>query len=167
MWYVLQVSTGRETAVAKTLSEQRTAAYVPREDRLIRKGGGWGRKEYILFPGYVFLNLDYTAENYYMVKAIPGVIRFLGPDGLHPSTLTYLEAEWIKLLAGDGEALEPTEARLRPEGGVRFTGGILQHFPSRITKIDKHSRRATVELSVCGEARSIPLSFDLLSEAEE
>ena len=108
--------------------------------------------------------LDYTAENYYMVKAIPGVLRFLGPDGLHPSTLTYLEAEWIKLLAGEGKPLEPTTAQLTPEGEVKLGTGILQHFPSRIKKIDKHSRRATVELSVCGEKRIIPLSFNLLSE---
>ena len=83
MWYVLQVSTGKEMAVTSTLSNNRVLAYTPRENRLIRKGGGWSQKEYILFPGYVFLNLDYTAENYYMVKAIPGVLRFLGPDGLH------------------------------------------------------------------------------------
>ena len=103
MWYVLQVSTGKEMAVRGTLTNNRVLAYVPRENRLIRKGGGWSQKEYTLFPGYVFLNLDYTAENYYMVKAIPGVLRFLGPDGLHPPTLTYLEAEWIKLLAGEGK----------------------------------------------------------------
>ena len=164
MWYVLQVSTGKETAVSGILAEQRVRACVPRENRLIRKGGGWSRKEYTLFPGYVFLNMEYTAENYYMVKAIPGVLRFLGPDGLHPSSLSYLEAEWIKLLAGDGGPLEPTTAQLTPEGGVKFVDGILRHFPSRITKIDKHSRRATVELSVCGEPRAIPLSFNPLSE---
>lgn len=164
MWYVLQVSTGKETAVAEILSGQKVPAYAPRENRLIRKGGGWSQKEYTLFPGYVFLNLDYTAENYYMVKAIPGVLRFLGPDGLHPSTLTHLEAEWIKLLAGEGGPLEPTAAQLTPDGEIKFAAGILQYFPSRITKVDKHSRRATVELSVCGEKRTIPLSFNLLSE---
>lgn len=164
MWYVLQVSTGKEMAVTSTLTNNQVLAYVPRENRLIRKGGGWCQKEYTLFPGYVFLNLNYTAENYYMVKAIPGVLRFLGPDGLHPSTLTYLEAEWIKLLAGEGKPLEPTTAQLTPEGEVKLGTGILQHFPSRIKKIDKHSRRATVELSVCGEKRTIPLSFNLLSE---
>ncbi|MDE6456960.1 MAG: hypothetical protein K2L38_13915, partial [Dysosmobacter sp.] len=66
MWYVLQVSTGKEMAVRGTLTNNRVLAYVPRENRLIRKGGGWSQKEYTLFPGYVFLNLDYTAENYYM-----------------------------------------------------------------------------------------------------
>lgn len=164
MWYVLQVKSGKEEAVASCLTDKKVLAYVPRENRLIRKNGNWGQKEYTLFPGYVFLNLDYTAENYYMVKAIPGVVRFLGPDGLQPSTLTYLEAEWIKMLAGGGKPLEPTTAQLTPEGEVRLTEGVLRNFVSRIVKIDKHSRRATVELTVCGEKKTIPLSFNLLSE---
>ena len=164
MWYVLQGKSGKEEAVASCLTDKKVLAYVPRENRLIRKNGSWGQKEYTLFPGYVFLNLDYTAENYYMVKAIPGVVRFLGPDGLQPSTLTYLEAEWIKMLAGGGKPLEPTTAQLTPEGEVRLTEGVLRNFVSRIVKIDKHSRRATVELTVCGEKKTIPLSFNLLSE---
>lgn len=164
MWYVLQVASGKETAVAKALTEQKVLACVPRENRLIRKSGSWGTKEYTIFPGYVFLNLEYTAKNYYMVKAIPNVLRFLGPDGLHPSTLTYLEAEWIKILAGGGEPLEPTTARQTPDGNIKLGTGVLQNFTSRIVKIDKHSRRATVELTVCGEKREVSLSFNLLSE---
>lgn len=164
MWYVLQVKSSKEEAVASYLTERKVLAYVPRENRLIRKGGSWGQREYTLFPGYVFLNLDYTAENYYMVKAIPNVLRFLGSDGLRPSTLTYLEAEWIKMLAGGGKPLEPTMAQLTPEGEVKLIDGVLQNFVSRIVKIDKHSRRATVELTVCGERKAIPLSFNLLSE---
>ncbi len=164
MWYVLQVKSGKEEAVANCLAEKQVLAYVPRENRLIRKGGSWGQKEYTLFPGYVFLNLDYTAENYYMVKAIPNVQRFLGPDGLRPSTLTYLEAEWIKMLAGGGKPLEPTVAQLTPDGEVKLVNGVLQNFITKITKIDRHGRRATVELTVCGEKKAIPLSFNLLSE---
>ena len=43
MWYVLQVSTGKEMAVTSTLTNNQVLAYVPRENRLIRKGGEIGR----------------------------------------------------------------------------------------------------------------------------
>ena len=164
MWYVLQVDTGQEQGVQQALQAMGMIALVPRENRAVRKAGAWTHKEYTLFPGYVFLSLDYNADNYYRVRAVPHVLRFLGTSGLAPSRLSYLEAEWIKLLAGEGKPLEPTTAQLTPEGEVKLGTGILQHFPSRIKKIDKHSRRATVELSVCGEKRIIPLSFNLLSE---
>ena len=66
-------------------------------------GGAWTKREYMLFPGYVFLDMDFTARNYYRVKQVPGVIRILG-DSMAPSTLSYLEAEWIRILSGSGRA---------------------------------------------------------------
>ena len=68
-WYVLQVSTGQETGVRDALQGLGIRAAVPREERAIRNGGGWTTKVYTLLPGYVFLALEYSAENYYRVKA--------------------------------------------------------------------------------------------------
>ena len=61
--------------------------------------------------------MDFTARNYYRVKEVPGVIRFLG-DSKAPSTLSYLEAEWIRILSGNGEPLEPTLVREDGSGGI-------------------------------------------------
>lgn len=158
MWYVLQVNTGQERSVQGELQRQGILALVPREARQIRRGGSWTSKEYTLFPGYVFLNLEYTAENYYRVKGIPSVIRFLGPSGLAPSRLTYLEAEWIKVLSAGGAPLEPTRVREQADGSWKIVSGVLANFASRNIRYDKRSRRASVELTVCGEPKTIRLS---------
>ena len=79
--------------------------------------------------GY-FLALEYSAENYYRVKAIPHVLRFLGPNGLSPSYLTHLEVEWLRLLDNGGELLKPSRVEELPEGGVRIVEGVLRHFPA-------------------------------------
>ena len=65
MWYVIQVMTGKEDDIAGKLKEQGIRALVPKENRLIRSGGSWSQREYILFAGYVFLNMNYNADNYY------------------------------------------------------------------------------------------------------
>ena len=67
MWYVIQVMTGKEDDIAGKLKEQGIRALVPKENRLIRSGGSWSQREYILFAGYVFLNMNYNADNYYKV----------------------------------------------------------------------------------------------------
>ena len=163
MWYVLQVSTGQESSVRDELQKMNIPALVPKENRLIRKGGGWTHKEYTLFPSYVFLNLEYTAENYYRVKDVPHVIRFLGPSGLAPSRLTYLEAEWIKALAGvDGQPLEPTRVKELPDGTLRIVSGVLSNFATRTIQYDKRTRRAKVEITVCGEPKTIQLSVEVV-----
>ncbi len=170
MWHVLQVAAGKEQAVAEALAaltEFNIKACAPSENRLIRKGGGWEAKLYTLFPGYVFAQLKYTAESYYAIKKLPGVLRFLGADGLHPEHLTYIEAEWLRALANEGEPLEPTRAALNADGEIILQGGILKSFASRIVKLDKHSRKASVELSVCGEKKIITLSFVLEGEESE
>ncbi len=163
MWYVLQVSTGQETAVRGELQKMNILALVPMENRLIRKGGGWTHKEYTLFPGYVFVNLEYTAENYYRVKEIPAVIRFLGASGLAPSQLTYLEAEWVKTLAGiNGQPLQPTKVRELPDGSLKIVEGVLSNFAPRTIQYDKRSRRAKVEITLCGEPRTVQLSVEVV-----
>ena len=51
MWYVIQVKTGEESGIARKLKNQAIRAEVPIENRPIRSGGAWTKKEYILFPG--------------------------------------------------------------------------------------------------------------------
>ncbi len=50
MWYVIQVKTGEESGIARKLKNQAIRAEVPIENRPIRSGGAWTKKEYILFP---------------------------------------------------------------------------------------------------------------------
>ena len=159
-WYVLQVSTGQETAVREALEGLGVRAAMPREERLIRSGGGWTTKVYTLLPGYVFLALEYSAENYYRVKAIPHVLRFLGSNGLSPSYLTHLEVEWLRLLDNGGEPLKPSRVEELPEDGIRIVEGVLRHFPVRRIDFDKRARRAKVEISLCGESKTITLSTE-------
>ena len=160
-WYVVQILSGREEEVAERLKESGITALLPKEGGLIRSRGAWGYKEYLLCPGYVFSSLDYSAESYYRVKEIPGVTRFLGAPG-SPSYLSYLEAEWVKALSGEDNApIEPTEIEELPDGGIRIISGVLKKFESRIVTLDKRSRKATVELTLCGERKEVTLSIRL------
>ncbi len=164
MWYVIQVKTGDEVSVMKKLQELNIQAAVPIENRPTRKSGSWTLKEYVLFPGYVFLNIHFNAEYYYKVVKIPSVIRFLG-ESSHPSTLTYLEAEWIKILSGSGGTpIEPTKVKESENGEVEIVEGILAQFANRVIKYDKHSRKATFELTICNEVKEVQLGIELVEQ---
>lgn len=166
MWYVIQVMTGKEDDIAGKLKEQGIRALVPKENRLIRSGGSWSQREYILFAGYVFLNMNYNADNYYKVKGIPGVIQFLG-DSRNPSRLSYLEAEWIMLLTGENnQPIEPTVVRALGDGNYETVKGVLEKFENRIIKYDKRSRKATFEITICNEKKEVQLSIRLEEEEE-
>ncbi len=162
MWYVIQVKTGDEAAVMKKLKENNILALVPIENRPVRKSGTWSYQEYVLFPSYVFLNIDFTAENYYKVKNIPNVIRFLG-CGSQPSALTYLEAEWIKTLTGvNGTPIEPTKVKEDEKGNIQIVDGILMGFANKAIKYNKHSRKATFEITICNEVKTVSLGIEIV-----
>ncbi|MCM1212924.1 MAG: hypothetical protein NC331_16680 [Lachnospiraceae bacterium] len=164
MWYVVQVMAGREDETAAALNRQGVRALVPKEDRLIRSGGTWTRKGYILFGGYVFLEMDYNADNYYKVRNLPGVVRFLG-DGSGPSTLSWLEAEWIRLLTGkDNAPIRPTVVRIGGDGSLEVVDGVLSNFENRITRVDRRNRKAAFEITICGEKKEVRLSIELESD---
>ena len=158
LWYAVQVKTGEEAGVAAKLKELGIRALSPQENRPIHTGGKWGSQRYALFPGYVFLQMEYNAENYYRLKKIPGVVKLLS------GTLSYLEAEWILLLSGRrGEPLEPTLVR-EADGRLEIQEGILKRFESRVIKMDKRNRRAVIELSICGEKKQVQLGIRLPGE---
>ncbi len=164
MWYVIQVLTGSEVAIAEKLNRQGVRALVPRENRLIRSGGEWKQKEYILFPGYVFLEMVYNAGNYYKVRGLPGVIRFLGDGG--PSRLSYLEAEWIMLLSGkENRPIEPTVVRQEADGSMKVVSGVLEKLAPRVIRYDRRGRKATFEITICNEKREVRLSIRLDGES--
>ena len=149
MWYVLQVKTGDEIKVRDALLAKGVRALVPQESRMIRKDGKWGRRLYTLIPSYIFVDIKFAAEIYYTIRAIPSVIRFVGTGCGEPSTLTYLEAEWI-----------------RPEDGrPEIVGGVLARFPARIVEYDLRHKRAKVTITLCGEQRELQLS--VVREDEE
>lgn len=160
MWYVIQVMTGSEDVVAGKLKEQGIKALIPKENRAIRSGGTWKRKEYILFSGYVFLDMSYNAENYYKVKNLPGVIHFLG-DSRNPSRLSWLEAEWIMLLTGkDNTPVEPTVVREEADGSLTIVKGVLKNFENRIIRYDRRNRKAVFEITICNEKKEVQLSIE-------
>lgn len=164
MWYVIQVKTNEEKSVAEKLQERGLKAVVPLENRPIRKGGAWTTQEYVLFPGYIFLNITYNADNYYLVKGMPGVIRFLG-DTRYPSTLSYLEAEWIIALTGGGKPIEPALVQ-EIDGQLVIVDGILKRFEGQIQKIDKRSRKVMVKITICNEEKEVQLGIRLNDETE-
>lgn len=166
MWYVLQVKGGQELSICKQLKEAGYATLAPRELRNIRTGGAWTKKEYILFPNYVFVETDYKAEDFYRITQIGGVQKFLG-DKRYPSYLSYLEEMWMKILDNDGVPLEPTTVSCNDDGKVELLKGVLLNFKSRIKSFNKRQRRAVFAITVCNEVKEITLSIDIINEETE
>ncbi|MEG1925505.1 MAG: transcription termination/antitermination NusG family protein [Ruthenibacterium sp.] len=153
--YVLQVITGEELSVRDALIKSGITAYVPRENKIIRVRGEWKKEEQILFPSYIFVGCTLTDEIYYQVKAVSGVIKFLGTKT--PEPISEAEAIQIGMLSPTADALEPSVIEFDEHGTPRIVSGILTRLQP--IKIDRHARRALVKLSHKGINKYYPFSF--------
>lgn len=152
----MQVTTGAEIEIQKELLRRGVTAVVPIENRVIRSGGKWCEKQYIVFMGYIFVKMSYTWSQYYILSGINGVIRLLG-GGYKPEPLSRPEAEWIQQL---NELLkEPSVVDLQENGSYEVISGVLLDLKDNIVKLERHHRRAVIKLKVAGKDTIIKLSF--------
>lgn len=155
MIYVLQVQTGKELTVRRLLEQQDIVAYVPRERIEIRKGGLWSKMIKLLFPGYVFVDIDYSAEMFHIINPISGVIRFLGL----PTPLPEREADLILWLANGGEIIEPSP--LTVDGDNIICGGFLAGHEDDIKRLNARQKKASVEVRFGGKVHRANIGIEI------
>ena len=158
MIYVLQVQTGKELDVRCRLLREGISADVPRERIIIRKGGLWSKMIKNLFPGYVFADIDFSAEMFHRINPVPGVIRFLG----NPTPLPEHEAKMIRWLSNGGEVIEPSEVRI-VDGDPLYSGFLAGH-EDKITYLNPRQKKARIEVQFGGKVHRANLSVEKMPE---
>lgn len=155
MIYVLQVMTGKELTVRKLLEQRDITAYVPRERILIRKGGLWSKMIKLLFPGYVFVDIDFSAKAFHTINPVEGVIRFLG----RPTPLPEREAEMVLWLANGGEIIEPSP--LTVDGDKITCEGFLEGHEDDIKYLNARQKKASVEVRFGGKVHRANIGIEI------
>lgn len=155
-WYVLQVLTGQEEDVAIKLRRRGVESLVPREYVVQRKGGKWKQRPRLLLPGYVLIHTDYSPALYFVLNAVPGIIRILGNNGT-PIPLTELEEDyWTQ---GDWQ---PSRVHFHADGTWSILSGPLLKIPLlQIERVDRRQRRARVRLQVGAMAVTKDLAIEI------
>lgn len=159
MIYVLQVQTGKELAVRSQLLREKISADVPRERIIIRKGGLWSKMIKILFPGYVFVDVDFSPEIFHKINPVTGVIRFLG----QPTPLAEHEAQIIRWLSNGGEVIEPSTV-ISLEDEQIVCDGFLAGHEDKIKRLNLRQKKAAVEVRFGGKTHKANLSVEKISE---
>ena len=85
-WYVVQVRTGKEEAIAKKLQfhidhDVLLECFIPCCKRQKKFRGKWQIVEEVLFKGYIFVITDKIDDLYTQLKEIPDLTKLLGNDG--------------------------------------------------------------------------------------
>lgn len=161
-WYVIHTYSGYENKVKanlekiienKGLQDQILDIVVPMEEHIEIRDGKKKVSLRKVFPGYVFIKMIMTEENWFLIRNIRGVTGFVGPSS-KPVPLTDEEVRTMGV-----EEVIPT-VDYEVGDNVRVVSGPLENFIGVVEEINIEKRKVRVLISMFG--RETPVELELL-----
>lgn len=174
-WYVLQVLSGQEKKVKRSLEEQAPVKNVqeyieevllPTENVSEVKQGQQRVVEKKLWPGYLLIKMELNDESLQYVKTTTGVVGFLG--GGTPTSLTDQEVNEILL---DLKEKKETITQKHPfEVGdtVKIIDGVFYNFIGTVIEVFHDKGKLSAMVSIFGrDTRVDDLEFTQVEKVED
>ena len=167
-WYVLQVASGAEQRVKKSLEERIALAgmqskfgtiLVPTEDVVEMRAGQKRKSERKFFPGYVLIEMEFDDEIWHLVRKTPKVSGFIGGTKIKPAPLTERDAK--KILEQMEEGVDKPRPKIIFEPGevVRVLEGPFKDFHGEVEEVDYQKSRLKVAVLIFGRKTPVELEF--------
>lgn len=170
MWYVVQVRTGTEESIRiqceKQMSEEvLRRCFIPYYEESKRIRGRWTTLEKVLFPGYVFMISEKMEKLYDQLHGVIGLTRIIG-TGREIVPLREEEIAFMQGIGGENQVVEMSEGVIE-QSRVRITSGPLVGMEGLIRKIDRHKRKAYLDLTLFGREQRVQVGVEIVGRKEE
>ena len=173
-WFVLYVQAGREFLVSEYLNiaydyeEEDTISFVPQIERIFKNSKVVKKELKPMFSGYVFIETTVAKEVF--INSIMKKIRFsdslyklLEMENIECSAIKRNEQEYLINLCNDEYVIEESVGFFEGDS-IQVTSGPLKGKESTIKKIDRHKRRAEVELDFMGDLRRVTVALEIVKK---
>jgi transcriptional antiterminator NusG len=167
-WYVLRVISGQERKVKayieselkrENLSENVKQILIPMEKVIQLRKGKKVTKEKNYFPGYIMLEGILEGEVTHVIKAVTGVVGFLGAKN-HPEPL---RASEINRMLGKVDALnelgDNMEVPYLIGEPVKVIDGPFNGFSGMIEEINEEKKKLKVVVKIFGRRTPVELNY--------
>ncbi len=175
-WFVFFTHTGKEHAVCNYLNgmfdDERTVAFVPQVELVYKNSGQTYKKLKPMFPGYVLAesvmdSTKFARKALQIVKQTTHFINLLGKE--NPEFMSLHEKEKEFLLNFCVNRHPHTHVVEKSIGFIEgdkliVTSGPLCGRESIVKRIDRHKKRAEIELEFMGNLRRVNVSLEVVSK---
>ncbi len=161
-WYVIHTYSGYESMVKDSLEKLRDnnnlqdnilEIEIPTEETLEEKANG--KKKLVTrkkFPCYVFLNMVYSNDLWYMITNTRGVTGFVGPQG-RPLPLTDEE------VARMGLVKVAIDVDFTVGDTVQLVSGPLESFCGTVLSMNDSAQKAMIKVEMFGRTTEVEVDF--------
>lgn len=167
MWYVIQVAAGKEEQILAMIKKYGVQKYLkecfsPRYEHRRKYLGQWQQEQAVLFPGYIFVISDQVEELYQSLKHIPELTKILGV-GEKWTPMTREDIEIVEVLAGRERVVRFSEGYIVGTQ-VIVLSGPLQGMEGSIKRIDRHKRKAYLEIPMFGRVLNAQVGLEIVEK---
>ena len=171
-WYVLFITTGKEqeveTILKILLDREMFSPFVPMLETAYRGGGKRGIETKPMFPGYIFIETDLKSQEFrdkiwrtmYYLKDVYKVLRY---GNSYDCMMRDDEKSTLLSLCGEDYYMEMSSGIIIGDK-VYIKAGPLQGWESVIKKVDRHNRRAIIEIPIFGEMREVQVGLEIVEK---
>ena len=169
-WYVVRAVSGQENKVKdyiqreiaqEGLSDYVDQVLVPTEKVFHMRNGKKISKDKVYFPGYVMIEANLTGEVPHVIRAINGVVGFLGETkGGDPVPLR--KSEVLRMLGKVDELSVRVDNVVVPYSVgeiVKVIDGPFNGFDGSVERIFEEKRRLEVVVKIFGRKTPLELSY--------
>ena len=144
-WYLLKTKSRQEKIAIANLENQNYHVYCP--------SAKINNKIVVLFPGYLFINLDHTLENWSPIRSTKGVLNFVR-FGLSYAKIPNRVIDFIK----ENELYTSNKIKksneFKPGDKIEITEGVFKNCVA-IFKCFKSDERVILLMNLMGQQQTI------------
>ncbi len=164
MWYVMQVRTGTEESICCQCrnfieGDILERCFIPYYEEKKKYEGKWHIQEKVLFPGYIFIITNKIEGLSERLRKVIGFTKLIG-TGKEIVPLTQREEDWLLKIGGDEQKVEMSEGVVE-DGNIRIIQGPLAGLEKQIRRIDRHKRKAYLEVEMFGRTVEMQVGLEV------
>jgi len=171
-WYVFFVETGREQKACDFLNRffniEESVAFFPQIELIFRNSKTIRKELKPMFPGYIFTDsvlneTEFITETYKYIRFSECIYKLLGTENKTYMKVNEYEKNFLLSLSNESCVVEESKGFIVGDK-IIVTSGPLAGRESIIKKIDRHKRRAEIEVTFLGDVRRVSVALEIISK---
>lgn len=169
-WYVLYVMGGKERKIVEILNQKdEIKAFTPLKEVVHRIQGKRVVVKKPLFPSYLFLETELSPKVFRQAmlqykSQVSGILKELKYDD-DISALSTEERAYLEGLMDESHNVRLSKGEIL-DGEVIITEGPLNGYESNIIRIDRHKRRAILNVRMNNRDMNVDVSLEIVKKIE-